>query len=232
MENDSGAVLVGQDRSYGVKARSVVVVDDHRAVAELLVLALKTQPGLSCVGLAHDLVTARGLLTRTQPDVVVSDIHFGAESAEDGIDFAAEITAAHPDTAVVLLTGRPERADLARVSASGACALVAKEGALDVLLQAIMTARPGGLSIDRRLLPSLVPSQRTASVELTTREGTVLEMLACGLDAATIARRLGIRTSTSRGYIKTLLAKLGAHSQLEAVVKAQRLGLVNHRDAW
>jgi len=36
---------------------------------------------------------------------------------------------------------------------------------------------------------------------------------------------------TSRGHIKSVLAKLGAHSQLEAVVTASRLGMVSLRGA-
>jgi DNA-binding CsgD family transcriptional regulator len=32
---------------------------------------------------------------------------------------------------------------------------------------------------------------------------------------------------TSRGHVKSLLAKLGAHSQLEAVIVAVRTGLIH-----
>jgi DNA-binding CsgD family transcriptional regulator len=50
--------------------------------------------------------------------------------------------------------------------------------------------------------------------------------VADGQDSAQIARRLGISLLTCRGYVKSLLTKLDAHSQLEAVVVATRLGLV------
>jgi DNA-binding CsgD family transcriptional regulator len=46
-----------------------------------------------------------------------------------------------------------------------------------------------------------------------------------------IARVLGITLETCRGYVKSLHAKLGARSQLEAVVKAQQLGLLDPPDA-
>jgi len=61
---------------------------------------------------------------------------------------------------------------------------------------------------------------------LTQRERDVLQMLAAGLDANVIARELGISLNTCRGYAKSLLAKLDAHSQLEAVVIAVRNGLI------
>ncbi len=41
-----------------------------------------------------------------------------------------------------------------------------------------------------------------------------------------IARELGISLNTCRGYQKSILAKLGAHSQLEAVVIASRRGVI------
>jgi DNA-binding NarL/FixJ family response regulator len=52
-----------------------------------------------------------------------------------------------------------------------------------------------------------------------------------GLDARAISQRLGISLNTCRGYVKTMLRKLGAHSQLEAVAIASRQGLFDGRDA-
>jgi DNA-binding NarL/FixJ family response regulator len=45
-----------------------------------------------------------------------------------------------------------------------------------------------------------------------------------------IARVLGIGLQTCRGYVKSLHSKLGARSQLEAVVKAQQVGLLGPSD--
>jgi len=64
---------------------------------------------------------------------------------------------------------------------------------------------------------------------LTDREKAVLELLVDGLDAKQIALRLGITLNTCRGYLRTVLMKLGAHSQVEAVVIAARAGLIDLR---
>jgi DNA-binding NarL/FixJ family response regulator len=45
-------------------------------------------------------------------------------------------------------------------------------------------------------------------------------MLGAGAGAHLIARELGISLTTCRGHVKNVLGKLGAHSQLEAVVIA------------
>jgi DNA-binding CsgD family transcriptional regulator len=65
-----------------------------------------------------------------------------------------------------------------------------------------------------------------ADVRLTGRELEVLGGLARGRDAGRIAAELGISLHTTRDHIRALLAKLGVHSQLEAVVAAERLGLI------
>ena len=71
-------------------------------------------------------------------------------------------------------------------------------------------------------------SQRNVAIpSLTRRECEVLYMLADGLDARAIAHNLGISVNTCRGYLKNLLLKLDAHSQLEAVVIATNYGLVS-----
>ena len=62
---------------------------------------------------------------------------------------------------------------------------------------------------------------------LTPRERRVLELLAQGRDVRGIARELAISVHTCRGYVKALLSKLGAHSQLEAVAAARAQGLLD-----
>jgi DNA-binding CsgD family transcriptional regulator len=51
-----------------------------------------------------------------------------------------------------------------------------------------------------------------------------------GIAPAEIARRLRISVHTCRGYVRNIHSKLGVRSQLEAVVKAQRLGLITADD--
>ncbi|MFZ0323527.1 MAG: PAS domain-containing protein [Actinomycetes bacterium] len=78
--------------------------------------------------------------------------------------------------------------------------------------------------------PSATPPsslQAQAPVHLTRRESEVLNGLAQGLDAHHLACRLHISENTVRGYIKALLQKLHAHSQLQAVMEGIRIGAVS-----
>lgn len=63
-----------------------------------------------------------------------------------------------------------------------------------------------------------------ASLALTPRQQEVLRLLADGVPAKVIARRLGIAEVTVRNHIQAILVELRCHSQLEAVAEARRRG--------
>jgi DNA-binding CsgD family transcriptional regulator len=65
-----------------------------------------------------------------------------------------------------------------------------------------------------------------ASPHLTPRQLDVLRHLAAGYSTATIAEKLGISLDTVRNHIRAILERLGAHTRLEAVIRAHELGLV------
>jgi DNA-binding NarL/FixJ family response regulator len=70
-----------------------------------------------------------------------------------------------------------------------------------------------------------VPAPAVADL-LTSRELDVLRLLGEGLDPAQIAEELIMSVHTSRGHVKSIMSKLGAHSQLQAVVAAVHAGLL------
>jgi DNA-binding NarL/FixJ family response regulator len=205
----------------------VLVVDDHSTFAELLALALDSEPDLHCVAVAGDRTSAIEAAQQQAPDIAVVDLLLGRE---DGISLAAELTALRPGIRVVILTAHADQVVMRRASAAGVCGLLAKNGSLSDLLNTLRSARPGGFIVDPQLLQRLVSTRDHTPVDLpslTPREQEVLELLADGQDARTAARSMGISLHTCRSYIKNVLAKLDAHSQLEAVATATRVGIVH-----
>jgi len=57
---------------------------------------------------------------------------------------------------------------------------------------------------------------------LTDREIEVLRLLADGLGTQALAKQLGVSKATVRNHVQRLLAKLGAHNRLEAVLYGAR----------
>jgi DNA-binding NarL/FixJ family response regulator len=208
--------------------RTVALVDDQRFFSELLAMALDAEPDLSCVGTAATVAEGLRLVAETTPDVVVMGVHVGDD---EGIAATAQLAATYPELPVVVLAAFVDRTVLRRAAAAQACALLVKHGSLDETLSILRSAKRGAFAVHPTLLRLLTgdpDGPERALPKLTNREHQVLELLASGSDPRGIARELGISVSTCRGYVKTLLAKVGARSQLEAVAIAVRLGMVTH----
>jgi DNA-binding NarL/FixJ family response regulator len=60
---------------------------------------------------------------------------------------------------------------------------------------------------------------------LTRRETEILRSLAGGRTTTEVADALGISALTVQSHVKSILAKLGVHSKIEAVTIAWRYGL-------
>jgi DNA-binding NarL/FixJ family response regulator len=56
------------------------------------------------------------------------------------------------------------------------------------------------------------------------REREVLELVAQGLDNATIGARLYMSERTARNHVSAILAKLGINSRAQAIVRAREAG--------
>ena len=206
---------------------SVLVVDDHTTFSDLLAMALDREPDLTCVGTAASVTEAFVKVDERRPDLVIMDVRLGEG---DGVTATAELTRIYPELRVVILTAHIDTALMQRAADAGACCLLPKDGSFPDLLEALRSSRREGLVVHPALLKTLIMSQPQRDVtipSLTRREREVLKMLADGLDARAIAKNLGISVNTCRGYVKNLLLKLDAHSQLEAVVIATNRGLVS-----
>jgi DNA-binding NarL/FixJ family response regulator len=167
------------------------------------------------------------MFTQLRPDVVLMDVRL---PDGDGVDATTQVVAEDPEVRVVVLSAFIDAALMRRASMAGATALLAKDGDLDELLHAIRSSEAGSLAVNPKLLHQLVrESTKVAAApgpDLTQREREVLRMLADGSDLTLIAREMSISVHTCRGHVKNVLAKLGVHSQLQAVVVAMRYGLI------
>lgn len=81
------------------------------------------------------------------------------------------------------------------------------------------TSETSSEELEARPYPAPGPS-------LTAREVEVLRLLADGLGTQALALRLGLSEATVRNHIQRLLAKLGVHSRLDAVVYGARHRLI------
>ena len=76
------------------------------------------------------------------------------------------------------------------------------------------------------VVPSTGPTPPPLLEPLTTREQTILRLLAAGHSSPEIASELVVAVSTVRTHLKSLYGKLEAHSRHEAISRARALGLL------
>ena len=212
-----------------MSGRRILIIDDHQAFADALSLAMSLEDDLECVGVATSATEGVAVAGACEPDVIVIDLRLPDAT---GVDAILELRAAVPDASVVVVTGFTDSATFASVAAAGASGLVPKEGALSESLDAVRLASPDRLSISRSAVEAArrnIPRSDAngGPVTLTDREAEVLALLGAGLSATAIARRLSLSVHTCRGHIKSILVKLDAHSQLEAVARARSHGLLD-----
>jgi DNA-binding NarL/FixJ family response regulator len=210
----------------------VLVVDDHRAFAEAIAIAIGIQDDLLCVQTGASIAEALDLVAQEPPDVVLLDVRL---PDGDGIAAIERFRASSPATRVVILTGFTDVEVLARAAAAGASGFLPKESPVSAVIRAIRAARDGELMVEGTTLAAILgrvgsfgAAAGTGDVAppMTPRERDVLALMGQGLDPHAIANALRISLHTCRGYQKAIMAKLDAHSQLEAVVVALRRGLI------
>jgi DNA-binding NarL/FixJ family response regulator len=208
----------------------VLVVEDQQTLAGALHVAIDAQPDMDCVGAVGTAEEALALAVATSPDTVLMDIRL---PGADGIEATRQIKAACPRVRVLILTADATPARLAAAAAAGASGFLAKDSPFPDILAAIRAPVDGKILVEGSTLAALVESLDRASppggpmpdwARLTARERQVLALMGEGLDPQAIARRLVVSHHTARGHIKNILMKLGAHTQLEAVVIATRAG--------
>jgi DNA-binding NarL/FixJ family response regulator len=210
----------------------VLVVDDHRTFAELLSGALASA-GMNAIGTASSAAQAVAMAQDLQPDIVVMDIEM---PRQDGLAATRRIREVAPNAVVAVVTAHRDPDWVVRAAQAGASAFIPKDGSLAEMIDVLSRVQPGQMLVAPSTFAgggtrSSAPAGGRAPVpQLTRREQEVLDCLGRGMQVKAIARVLGITLETCRGYVKSLHAKLGVRSQLEAVVKAQQLGLLGAPD--
>ncbi len=223
----TGMVLLDADQHEAVAVTRVLLVDDHKTFAELLAATLEREPDFTCVGVAGSAAAAFDLAKRERPDLVVMDIRLGQDN---GLEVARRIRDVLPDAVIVVVSAHREAEWVVRAAQAGASAFAPKSGSLDEMLSTLRQATLGSMLVSPSTfqeVPRVDRPPRPDMEPLSAREKDVLQLMGKALPPQEIAPLLNISLNTCRGHVKSIHAKLRVRSQLEAVVKAQRLGLIS-----
>ena len=195
-------------------------------MAEALSFLLEGEADMEVVGSVTTVRDAVRLAGETSPNVILADYRLPDGT---GADIAAAVRRHGPRPAVVVLSAVDTVAALMAATEAGARGYLLKSRAASEVFDAVRRAAAGEMLIPSSVLAELLAQKGEQAIllgALTSREREVLKLMAEGLDNSEMARRLGIRYGTVRSHVRNLIAKLNAHSRMEAVVRAQDLGLI------
>lgn len=205
-------------------APTVLLVDDHQIFGELLGEALTTN-GMDVVGLCGTLAEALDSAAETLPDVVVLDHNLPAGTGAGGV---AALKRCAPRARVLMLTAAEQHSVLQEAMDAGCDGFVTKRHSVTAVIAAVEAVLRGETPISPDVAGGLV-GRRSPSVggDLTRRETEVLQLIGAGLSNQDIAGKLRLSVNTVRNHVQGVLAKLDAHSKLEAVAIAARHGVLS-----
>jgi two-component system nitrate/nitrite response regulator NarL len=202
--------------------RVCVLADDAIARAGLTGLLAADGLTVASARLTTDLDDA---LDEHAADVLLIDPGADPSRAAAWLDSARRCAA----PAVALLVDATRLEDVFALGVVGALARDASPAAIRAALAA---AAAGLVVIDAGFHRGrAAPVGERRSVEpmdsLTPREVEVLALLATGMANKVIAHHLGISEHTAKFHVTAVMAKLGATSRTDAVIRAARRGMVS-----
>ena len=192
----------------------VIIVDDHGLFRSGVRSELGSQ--VDVIGEADDVAPAIELIARSEPDVVLLDVHLPGGGGQLVI---TAIRAAHPEVRFLALSASDAPEDVIAVIRAGARGYVTKTISGPDLVDAISRVAAGD-SVFSPMLAGFVldafasatgpdrPALDPELDQLTPREREVLRLIARGYTYKEIARELYISSKTVETHVSSVLRKL------------------------
>lgn len=148
-----------------------------------------------------------------------------------GMERLTRLKTTHPSLAIIVVAKGGDASIMPEATDAGASGFITVDPTPEIIADAIEVVGAGGLYIDheqtRRMVERLGEiSNRGEEAGLTPRENEIIRLLAEGLSARQISKRLTLSERTINTHVANLYRKLGVSNRIEAVRKAISMGLV------
>jgi DNA-binding NarL/FixJ family response regulator len=208
----------------------IVLADDHPIFRDAVSRMLSFEPDFLVVAQVNDGMDVLDALNRYRPDILLLDLHMPGLS---GLDTLEKLGQAKAEARVILLTGSDDRDQLVRALKLGACGIVQKQTATELLIDSIRLVHSGGLWMDSRstavirgrvpsshVPPPLVTRNGRNLPLLSQREREVLHLVAQGFKNSDLAKKLLISEQTVKNHLHRIFEKWEVTDRLELALHA------------
>jgi DNA-binding NarL/FixJ family response regulator len=206
----------------------ILLAEDQTLLRQALRTILELEPGLTVVGEAADGEEATHRALALKPDIVLMDIQM---PKRNGVEATALITAACPETRVVVLTTFDYDEYVFDAIKAGAMGYLLKDVPAPEVVDIIRRVHKGESFIQASVASKVLleygrRSRLPAGEELTEREREVLQLLSLGASNREIGERLYLAEGTVKNHVSNILGKLHAANRTQAVALAREHGLI------
>ena len=198
----------------------IMVVDDHPIWREAVARDLADE-GFDVVATADGVGSAGRRAAAVTPDVVLMDMQLTDGTGTEATTAVLEVS---PKTRILVLSASGERDDVLEAVKAGASGYLVKSSSREELVdavratadgQAVFTPGLAGLVLGEYRRMSQQPDVAPTAPALTERETEVLRLVAKGLSAKQIARRLDLSHRTVENHVQATLRKLQLGNRVE-----------------
>lgn len=200
----------------------VLAVDDHPVVRDGIARLIATQSDMELIAEAADGREAIEEFRKQRPDVTLMDLQMPTMG---GIDAIGAIRAEFPEARIVVLTTYAGDVQVTRALKAGAHGYLLKGSLRKELLDTIRAVYAGQKRISSEVATEIV--EHATDNLLTAREISVLKLIAAGNANKEIAAQLSVTEESIKGYVKNVLAKLGANDRTHAVTIGLKRGIID-----
>lgn len=204
----------------------VLIADDHALFRDALGRLVEELDPLAGVAQVSSYAQALKILKNEQPfNMVIVDLEMqDLPSWEKGID---EIKNAANGARLVIVSAVENPRNIRNVLERGANGYISKRSESKILLNALKLVLDGGTYIPPVLLlqNTALPEKNNAK-NLTNRQSQVLGLVAQGMSNKQIAYKMGVSEATVKLHINALLRSVGANNRTQAVITAQKMGII------
>ncbi|MFG1948664.1 response regulator [Nonomuraea sp. NPDC048826] len=212
----------------------LVLADDEAMIRAGVRSILTTDPEIEVIAEAADGREAVDVVLSHRPDIALLDIRM---PRLDGLAAAAELRAAVPEVAIVMLTTFDEDEYVARALAIGAAGFLLKAADPRELIMGVRAVAGGAAYLSPRIAQKVIAqlgggrmareeAARKEIAALTPRELDVLALVGRGRSNHDIARELFVSEGTVKSHVSAILLRLGLSNRVQAAILAYEAGLV------
>ncbi len=189
---------------------NVLIVDDHKLIAEAWSSILENAAGIKVVGTADNATSAYNFCIEHKPNIVLMDINLKESNGFDATEMI------HNDLAKTRVIGLSLHDDITFVKkflSKGAKGYLTKNTTKSELIEAIQKVHAGEVYIaneikDRYFNSLLDVDNSESKKELTLKEIDIVKLIATGLTSKEIGDKLFISPRTVETHRHNILKKL------------------------